>query len=150
MSDTTRTAAGTALSNLVLDLFKLNNQLLTEGDRLVGKLGLTSARWQVLGTIVAAEQPQSVACLAREMGANRQNIQRIINDLEKKGLVSFAPNPHHRRASLVILTDQGQQVFDYAMYLQIPWINQLANGLSVADLQTTHKVITAIHQKLEE
>jgi DNA-binding MarR family transcriptional regulator len=149
MSEITRTAAGKALSDLVLDLFKLNNQILTAGDRLVGELGLTSARWQVLGTIISAERPQPVAWLARDMGANRQNIQRIINDLEKEGLVIFEPNPHHRRASLVVLTDKGRQAFDSAMYLQAPWINRLAENLLVSDLETTHKVITAVRQKLE-
>ncbi|RBJ67684.1 MarR family transcriptional regulator, partial [Pseudomonas sp. MWU12-2534b] len=62
-----RTAAGEALSDVVLDLFRVNNGLLTQGDRLVAPLGLTSARWQVLGTIVAAERPQPVAWLARDM-----------------------------------------------------------------------------------
>ena len=98
MKDIERTTAGTSLSTLILDLFSLNNRLLAAGDRLVGQLGLTSARWQVLGTIVAAARPQPVAWLARDMGANRQNVQRIVNDLEMEGLVAFEPNPHHRRA----------------------------------------------------
>src|SRR5260221_11870203 len=92
-----RTPAGDALTSLMLDLFRLNSQLLTAGDRLVAGLGLTSARWQILGAIVAAERPQPVAWLARDLGANRQNVQRIINDLHKEGLVAFEPNPHHRR-----------------------------------------------------
>jgi DNA-binding MarR family transcriptional regulator len=79
------------------------------------RLGLTSARWQILGAIVAAERPQPVAWLARNLGANRQNVQRIINDLHKEGLVAFEPHPHHRRAQLVVLTDKGRQRFDAAM-----------------------------------
>jgi len=69
----------------MLDLFRLNSLLLTAGDRLVARLGLTSARWQILGAIVAADRPQPVAWLARNLGANRQNVQRIINDLHRKG-----------------------------------------------------------------
>lgn len=149
MSTNQHTAAGAALSGSVLDLFKLSSRMLAAGDRLVANLGLTSARWQVLGTIVAAERPQPVAWLARDMGANRQNVQRIVNDLEREGLVAFAPNPHHRRASLVMLTDKGQQAFDAAMRLQAPWINKLAEGLSVEAIETTHKVVTAVLQKLK-
>ena len=145
-----RTPAGTALTDLILDLFRLSNRLLASGDRLVAELGLTSARWQVLGSIVAAERPQPVAWLARDMGANRQNIQRIVNDLEREGLVAFRANPHHRRAQLVILTDKGQQTFDAAMSLQTPWINELSKRLQVSDLKTTHGVLTALRQKLEE
>jgi hypothetical protein len=55
---------------------------LAAGDRLVEGLALTSARWQILGAIVASGRPQPVAWLARDLGAHRQNVQRIINDLE--------------------------------------------------------------------
>ena len=130
MTKTKRTPAGDALTDLMLDLFRLNSLLLTAGDRLVARLGLTSARWQILGAIVAAERPQPVAWLARDLGANRQNVQRIINDLHKEGLVAFEANPHHRRAQLVILTDKGKQTFEAAMRLQAPWINGLSDGLS--------------------
>jgi len=144
-----RTQAGAVLTGLILDLFRLNNRLLTSGDRLVAGLRLTSARWQVLGSIAAAERPQPVAWLARDMGANRQNIQRIVNDLERDGLLAFRANPHHRRAQLVVLTDKGHQAFDAAMRLQAPWINHLADGLTPAGLQATHEVILALRRKLE-
>ena len=134
---------------MILDLFRLNNRLLSAGDRLVGEVGLTSARWQILGTIAAAERPQPVAWLARDIGAHRQNVQRIVNDLAAEDLVSFEVNPHHRRAALVALTDKGMQALGDAMHLQVPWVNDLAEGLQVKDLETTHKVITEVLRKLE-
>lgn len=143
-----RTPRGDAMTDLVLDLFRLNNQLLAAGDRLVARLGLTSARWQILGAIVAADYPQPVAWLARNLGANRQNVQRIVNDLKKEGLVAFETNPHHRRAQLVVLTDKGKKTFDAAMSLQAPWINSLSEGLLVKDIETTHRVLITLRQKL--
>src|ERR1700680_3006930 len=103
MKKTKRTPAGEALTNLMLDLFRLSSRLLTVGDRLAAGLGLTSARWQILGAITSAERPQPVAWLARDLGANRENVQRIINDLQKDGLVDFENNPHHARHALVAL-----------------------------------------------
>ena len=150
MQKAKRAPAGEALTDLILDLFRLNSLVVTAGDRLVARLGLTSARWQTLGAMVAADRPQPVAWLARDMGANRQNVQRIINDLEKEGLVSFETNPHHRRAQLVVLTDKGKQAFDAAMRLQSPWINDLSEGLSVKDIQAMHRVVLALRQKLED
>ena len=149
MNKTKRTPTGEALTDVVLDLFRLNSLLLTAGDRLVAGLGLTSARWQILGAMVAAERPQPVAWLARDMGANRQNVQRIINDLHKEGMVAFETNPHHRRAQLVVLTEKGKQAFDAAMRLQTPWINNLSDGLSIKDVETFRRVILALRQKLE-
>jgi DNA-binding MarR family transcriptional regulator len=149
MRATRRTPAGDALTDLMLDLFGLNNRLLTAGDQLVARLGLTSARWQVLGAILAADRPQPVAWLARNLGANRQNVQRIVNDLHKEGLVAFEPNPHHRRAQFVVVTDKGRQTFDAAMRLQAPWVNSLSEGLSVKDIETVHRVMTLLRNNLE-
>ncbi|WP_166298644.1 MarR family winged helix-turn-helix transcriptional regulator [Bradyrhizobium sp. 2S1] len=149
MPQTKRTPAGEALSNLILDLFRLNSLLFTAGDRLVAGLGLTSARWQILGAIIAAERPQPVAWLARDLGAARQNVQRIVNDLQRDGLVTFETNPHHRRAQLVVLTGKGQQAFDAAMRLQLPWVNGLADGLSTKDIETVSRVVTALRGRLE-
>jgi DNA-binding MarR family transcriptional regulator len=63
--------------------------------------------------------------------------------------VAFQPNPHHRRAQLVVLTDKGKEAFDAAMNLQTPWINLLSNGLRVADIETTHEVISTLRRRLE-
>jgi DNA-binding MarR family transcriptional regulator len=141
-------SAGEAVTGLILDLFRLNNSLLTAGDRLVEGLGLTSARWQLLGAIAAADRPQPVAWIARDMGANRQNVQRIINDLSKAGLVAFEKNPHHRRAQLVVLSSRGKQIFEAAMRLQTPWVDGLAHGLPIKDIETAHRVMSALRQRL--
>ncbi len=149
MTKTKRTPAGAALTGVILDLFRLTTRMLTAGDKLVADLGLTSARWEVLGAIVEADRPQPVAWLARDLGAYRQNVQRIINNLHEEGLVAFEANPHHRRAQLVVLTDKGKQTFDAAMRLQAPWVNNLSEGLSVKDIETMHRIIIALRQKLE-
>jgi DNA-binding MarR family transcriptional regulator len=148
MAQLKRTPGGDAVTLFVLDLFRLNNQLLSAGDRLVAPLGLTSARWQILGAIVAADYPQPVAWLARNLGAHRQNVQRIINDLAKEGLVAFEANPHHRKAQLVVLSEKGRQTFDAAMRLQAPWSDRISVGVPVKDLETAHQVILALRQNL--
>src|ERR1700754_1145247 len=112
------TQAGQALTGLILAIFRLNGRLLTAGDRLVAGLDLTSARWQGRGAIAPARRPQPVSWLARDMGLNRQGVQRIVNDMRDDGLLEIEPNPHHRRAHLVVLTRQGKAAFEAATKLQ--------------------------------
>jgi len=149
MHKSKRTRAGEAMTPLILDLLRLNSLILTSGDRLVAGLGLTSARWQVLGAIDAAERPQPVAWLARDIGGNRQNVQRIVNDLHRDGLVMFEPNPHHRRAQLVVMTEKGRKVFAEAMGLQAPWVNELADGLTVDEVKLVRGVVARLRERLE-
>jgi DNA-binding MarR family transcriptional regulator len=145
-----RTPAAEAVTELIIEVFRLNGRLLVAGDRLVSGLGLTSARWQVLGAIALAERAEPVAWLARSMGLNRQGVQRIVNDLVKDGLVAFRPNPHHRRANLVVLTERGKEVFGAAERLQTPWVDALANGLSIGSIVATRRIVTALRRRLEE
>jgi DNA-binding MarR family transcriptional regulator len=149
MDEAARTSEGEALTDAVLDLFRLNSALTTAGDRLVAHLGLTSARWQILGAMAAAQRPQPVSWLARDLGANRQNIQRIVNDLVKDGLVDFESNPHHRRAQLVVFTPKGRDTLEAAMRLQAPWISQIAANIPLSDLHTFHQVVLKLRAKLE-
>lgn len=150
MAKTEWTASGEALTTLILDVFKLNGRLLIAGDRLVSELGLTSARWQILGAIAYAEQPETVARHARNIGVHRQGIQRIVNELVKEGIVAFQPNPHHKKAHLIVLTSKGQELFDRALTLQVPWVNALSNGLTPMDIQAAKRVVDLLTSRLEE
>lgn len=142
-------AGGATLTALVLEIFRLNGRLLAAGDRLVGSLGLTSARWQVLGAVHFAEEAQSVSWLARSMGLTRQAVQRTANDLEAEGLIAFKTNPAHRRAQLVALTKKGRAVYAAADRLQRPWVNRLAKGLERTDLERSLGVLAALRARLE-
>ncbi|MFT3986834.1 MarR family winged helix-turn-helix transcriptional regulator [Aestuariivirga sp.] len=149
MSDDVRSPAENTLTDLILTLFRVNNLTLTWGDRMVAPLGLTSARWQILGVIAYAERPQPVAWLARDLGASRQNVQRIVNALEQDDIVAFEPNPHHKRANLVVLTQKGRQVYDEALRLYAPRANALCRGIVQDDLDAARRVMVALKTRLE-
>src|SRR5215510_16592878 len=145
---TVHTPAGAATTGLILELFRLNGLLLEAGDRLVADIGLTSARWQVLGAIALSPVPLPVAHLARNMGLSRQAVQRLANEMERDGLVRFAPNPHHERAKLVQLTDAGEHAFAAAGARQAPWANGLAKGLSTERIEDARVLLRAIRERL--
>jgi DNA-binding MarR family transcriptional regulator len=150
MDKMSRTPSGDKVTELILEVFRLNGRLLVAGDRLVADLGLTSARWQVLGAIALSDRSQPVAWLARSMGLNRQGVQRIVNELQAEGLVAFQPNPNHRRAHFVVLTGHGKSTYDKADRLQGPWVNSLAKGISVKDIATATRVAAALRERLEK
>lgn len=142
------TEAGEALTTLILDVFRLNGRLQLTGDRLVAELGLTSARWQILGAIAQAEKPEPVAWHARNMGVHRQGVQRIINELTHEGIVEFLPNPQHKRAHLVTLTLRGKDLYEAAMALQIPWVNELSKGILPDEIAIAQQVINVLKARL--
>jgi len=138
-----------ALSDLIVEIFRINGRLLTAGDRLVADLGLTSARWQVIGAIAIAGQPQTVPAIARSMGLTRQAVQRLINELLADGLVEARTNPNHRRARLFSLTSVGTAAFEGATARQAPWAEALAAGGAVAEIRAAERVLRSLRHRLE-
>jgi DNA-binding MarR family transcriptional regulator len=138
------------ITDLVLETFRLNGRLLAAGDALVVDLGLTSARWQVLGAMALSAVPLSVAQIARNMGLTRQAVQRLVNEMQDDGLVRLAPNPHHQRAKLVVLSASGNAVFAAAMKRQAAWADGLARGLTSRQIETTAATLRHIRQRLED
>jgi DNA-binding MarR family transcriptional regulator len=130
-----------AMSRLILEVFRLNGALLDAGDDLVSDIGLTSARWQVMGGIAFSDEPRPVAWVAQDMGLSRQAVQRIVNDLQKAGLVELRPNPRHARAKLVLLTQEGRRRLAQASERQAIWVEILAQGLKAADI---NKAVTSM------
>ena len=61
-----RTAAGDALTELVLPAFELNGEFLAAAETMTRPVGLTPAWWQVLGATL--DEPFPVAEIARRVG----------------------------------------------------------------------------------
>lgn len=128
-------------------MFRLNGSLLAAGDRLTGDLGLTSARWQVLGAI--DDGPLTVAQIARNMGLTRQAVQRVANDLAARGFVAFADNPDHQRAKLVRLTERGRGALDAITRRQAVWADRVAADLEAPALDSAATVLRRLRTELK-
>lgn len=141
------TPEGADFTKLLLETFRLNGALIAAGDQLVGDLGLTSARWQVLGAL--CESPATVAEIARRMGLTRQNVQRIADYLAKDGFVTTSANPAHRRAKLYSLTPHGKTVMEEVGSRQAEWANRIADGIGSTQLADAVSLMTVLTKRLE-
>ncbi|GAA5064964.1 MarR family winged helix-turn-helix transcriptional regulator [Roseibacterium beibuensis] len=137
------------VTDIMLETFRLNGTLLAAGDALVADLGLTSARWQVLGAVILEDRPLTVAQIARRMGLTRQSVQRVVSDLEAVQLVRFEDNPDHKRAKLVALTEAGEAAYAEADTRQIAWARDLADGMEPGALSTTVRVLQLLRARNE-
>lgn len=143
-----RTNESHALTDLILEIFRLNGHLLTAGDQLMEPLGLTSARWQVLGAIDLADRPLTVAQIGRRMGLARQSVQRTVNDLERLGFITLEANPDHARARLVVLTEKARSALKEVDGVQAAWSGALAEGLSAERLTEAAGLLHDLTERL--
>jgi DNA-binding MarR family transcriptional regulator len=144
-----RTQAAQLLTEIILAVFRTNGRLLSSADALVAPLGLTSARWQVLGAVALSDTPLSAPQIAAVMGITRQGSQKQINLLVEEGLLEPQPNPSHRRSPVYVLTRRGRSAYEALDRTQARWANQLAKGLSIDDLAAARHVLDLVAERLE-
>ncbi|MFF3288838.1 MarR family winged helix-turn-helix transcriptional regulator [Streptomyces sp. NPDC003023] len=127
------------LTRTALGVFRLNGQFITVSDGLAREAGLTAARWQVLGAVL--REPQSVAQVARTMGITRQSVQRIADVLAGQGLAEYRPNPAHRRAKLLHVTDEGRAAIEQLDPGHARLANRLLDALGPERFSETVRVL---------
>lgn len=142
------TEEGEALTELVLEVFRLNGLLLQAGDRLTEPVGLSSARWQVLG--VVEHGPAPVANVARIMGLSRQSVQQTADALARDGFVEYVENPHHRRAKLISLTPKGRKALDHVVASHAEWANRIAPAVNLQRLRAAVNALRRVRERLEQ
>lgn len=146
MKPATRTVA---VSNLALAVFRMNGALLHWGDRLVEPLGLTSARWQMLGAIALADTPLTAPQVGEVMGVTRQGAQKQLNLLLEQGMLESRPNPAHKRSPLYSLTQRGRVLYERVDALWSVQAARLAVLIPTAQVQTATQTLTAILRHLQ-
>ncbi|HET6833124.1 MAG TPA: MarR family transcriptional regulator [Acidimicrobiales bacterium] len=135
------------LSGAALAVFRLNGQFLGVAEELSRPAGLTAARWQVLGAVLA--RPLPVAGIARAMGITRQSVQRIADLLVEQGLAEYLPNPAHRRAKLLRPTQDGYDAVRRIDPGHAALAKRLADELGSDELGSTLHALTRLSAALD-
>ena len=100
--------ARAAVTELILEVFRLNGHLLAPVTPWSASWDSPAPAGRSSAMLSPSPVPLPVSQVARNMALSRQSVQRIANELESQGILRFEPNPHHRRAKLVLLTEQGR------------------------------------------
>lgn len=133
--------------DLVLSLFRLNGLLIAEGDEMTEKLGLTHARWKVIGAIALSSSGLTVPGIARVLGQSRQAVQRITDVMLEDGLVHYVPNPKHKRSMLVTLSDEGKDIYNQLREVQDPWAIETTEDIPIEELESGLRLVRRLIKK---
>ncbi|GFK94110.1 hypothetical protein NNJEOMEG_01949 [Fundidesulfovibrio magnetotacticus] len=149
LENSTRQERLQELSRLCLAVFRTNGLLLRAGDALTAPLGLSSARWQVLGALALASVPLSVPRIAEAMGLTRQGVQKQINALTDSGHVEKNLNPSRRGSPLHRLTIKGQETYAAVETRYGAWAARITAGMGEERLGEASRVLETLLERLE-
>lgn len=136
--------------DLVLSIFRLNGLLIAEGDAMTDGLGLTHARWKVIGAIALSNAGLTVPGIARVLGQSRQAVQRITDVMVEDGLLDYQVNPRHKRSVLVTLTEEGNHVYNKLREVQDPWAIENTEDIPIEELDQALRLIRRLIKKLDK
>lgn len=141
-------AAGEALTDLIITSFRLHGRLMEAAQTMAAEGGLTAAWWQVLGGVL--DEPRTVSEIGRRMGMTRQGVQRVADVLVDRGLAEYRPNPAHRRAKLLACTEPGYWAIRQVSMAQHPWAERISAGLGADRLRAAEATLHDLAATLED
>jgi len=110
---------------------------------------LTPEQWGVLATLRESEGVNQ-SQLGEKTFKDRHNITRILDLLEKRGLIERRIDEGDKRAYRVFLTDSGREREEELEGLVKSHREALFEGLSAEDLATMRRIFEHIVRNIEE
>ncbi|WP_328807735.1 MarR family winged helix-turn-helix transcriptional regulator [Nonomuraea antri] len=93
--------------------------------------------------------PMTVPQMGRAQALSRQFVQRMINDAAARELVEFAPNPAHKKSSLIRLTGRGLDAINAVIDRERAVLRQAGDGLTDAEVDACVRVLSHLVRFLD-
>ena len=120
---------------------------------IVARIGITTKQWMLLVILskVFTNHLPTIGEAAKAYGTSRQNLKRVAFELQKKGFVIIANDPHDNRIQRIALTGKDKQYFEGEenRKWQDEFILKFFKGFNLDELKNfsdyTKKLLYTIH-----
>lgn len=135
-----------------LQMMRTTKQLESQVGRLFAQRhNTTLSRFDVLANLDRSpDRASSISGLSQMLLASRGNITRLLDRMEKDGLVRRRHNPSDRRVSEVQMTDLGCELFSRLAPDHEAWTDELFSVLDEEGKQALVSSLSALRKKLRE
>ncbi|MFF3743895.1 MarR family winged helix-turn-helix transcriptional regulator [Streptomyces kronopolitis] len=144
--DEAPTPAEELLYGVIRRLWPLHRRVVRAVERELAGTGLTAGEHALLDAL-HSEGPRTVPQLARAMDLDRQPVQRWVNHAVELGLAVTAPNPAHRRSSLIRLTTEGAAAIRGVQRFESADLHRRLADLPAEDLRTALRVLDRLGEE---
>lgn len=110
---------------------------------------LTAEGWAVLSLLSETDELSQVE-ISDRVGKDRHHTSRLIDGLERQGLVARTPSADDRRVKLVCLTDRGGATRRRLLHAVSGFVDDVFEGVSQHHFDAFIRVLTLISERLPE
>ena len=111
-------------------------------------IGIDIPTWRVLMVLGEAE-PQSIGQVAKLAVINVSTLMRVVERMEKAGLVETLPSPTDGRVTTLAMKPLGREKLKAAREVTAPFYRRLIRGFSATDFRRLIELLNRLHRNLE-
>ena len=108
---------------------------------------VTTEQWKIL-LYLWREDGQTQNSLAETTGKDEPSVSRIINTMEKHGLVRRLRHPHDRRTNLIYLSETGRDLKEGLMSMGRMTNVQITEGIDPEEIAICSRVLDKVIKNL--
>ncbi len=129
--------------------FVLANKLQFVGDMFVE--GLSTKQWFLLRNLIDMpdDPPLTITQIALAMDSTRQNITKMLEAMEREGLVTLEDSVSDRRSRSVRITESGLDCAKQTALNAQNFLDRLYGGITQAELDTAGEVLKKMVKNLQ-
>lgn len=113
-------------------------------------LGLTEATWRPLVYVRSLGDGVRQKELAAAMSIEGPSLVRLLDNLERRGLIERREDENDRRARGIHLTRAGRELAVRAARIGNGFQSKLLGRIAATDLETCERVLEALEREMEE
>ncbi len=110
--------------------------------------GLTIGRWQVL-SVLSRFDGSRIGTIADLSGGEQPAVSRVIDQMERDGLVVRRPSLHDSRAVEVWITDRGREITAELMPAAEAFVERMFRKLSPTDIRRLSEMLERLFSDLQ-
>lgn len=110
-------------------------------------VGISTAERAVM-EFLYPDRKLSVPDIARRYQVSRQHVQVTVNSMIDRDLAAATENPGHKRSPLIILTDEGRNLFDALLERDCEAIDKLFADVPQEERRQTRMTLEKLYKKL--
>jgi DNA-binding MarR family transcriptional regulator len=89
-----------------------------------------------------------MSSISYELGVTRRNVTALVDALEEEGLVRRKPHPTDRRATVIEMTDRGEETMDHLYDEHRAAVAGLFTGLDEDDRRQLTRMLGSLREAL--
>src|SRR5262245_51704721 len=136
--------------DLVTGVIQLSNLLMRHLAPVFEKARVTPQQWAILTALAGAEQPMTLAGLARVMLVSKQNMTGMVARLEGLGMVERQSDPHDLRSSRLVLTRRGRSTVEKLRPAYDAWRRELGGDIAERELAALTRTVDRLIERLQD